>query len=104
MDYTFGIGEFDGVFAKAVLQPLHRDEVPELLDRLKRALKPRGVLFASVWLGHDDSGAQIGDDGKPLMSLRGETWARLFVEAGFKVRDFEDFGQFQQFRRFFLFA
>jgi SAM-dependent methyltransferase len=102
MDFSFGVGQFDGVFAKALLQLLHEDELPELLSRLKRALKPGGVLFVSVWLGDDDSGAQIrGERRKPLTSLRAETWARLFVEAGFRVAESEDSGPF---RRFFLFA
>jgi SAM-dependent methyltransferase len=47
---------FDGIFANASLQHIPAQELPRVLRQLHAALKPRGVLFASIPHGDDREG------------------------------------------------
>jgi SAM-dependent methyltransferase len=47
---------FDGIFANATLQHVPRSELPRLLRELRDALKPEGVLFASIPRGNNEEG------------------------------------------------
>jgi trans-aconitate methyltransferase len=47
---------FDGIFANAALQHIPRSELPRVLGELRAALKPEGVLFASIPRGNNDEG------------------------------------------------
>ena len=47
---------FDGIFANASLQHVPGDALPAVLLRLHAALKPGGVLLASIPHGDDDEG------------------------------------------------
>jgi SAM-dependent methyltransferase len=51
--------EFDGVWACASLLHVPRSEMPDVLQRLTRALKPNGVLYASFKYG-DGEGERNG--------------------------------------------
>jgi SAM-dependent methyltransferase len=42
---------FDGIWASAVLLHVPRADIPSVLRRMGRALRPGGWLFASLWLG-----------------------------------------------------
>ena len=75
---------FDGVFANASLFHVPAAELPRVLDELRRALKPRGVLFASNPHGNDEegwSGGRYGSYHTPA------TWARFVTNAGFALLD-----------------
>ena len=48
--------QFDGIFANASMQHIPRSALPEVLTRLHAALKPRGVLVASIPRGDDEEG------------------------------------------------
>jgi len=51
---------FDGVFANASLFHVPSQELPRILLELRRALKPRGVLFSSNPRGHNEEGWNNG--------------------------------------------
>jgi SAM-dependent methyltransferase len=46
----------DGVWASACLLHVPRDELAGVLARIRRALKPDGVFYASYKIGHGDGG------------------------------------------------
>jgi len=72
---------FDGIFANAVLFHVPTSELPRVLGELRRALRPRGVLFVSNPRGEDHEGWQ-GDRYGVWHSLEG--WRRFVREAGFE--------------------
>ncbi|MEO8938821.1 MAG: class I SAM-dependent methyltransferase [Burkholderiaceae bacterium] len=47
---------FDGIFANASMQHVPRSALPDVLKRLHAALKPRGVLLASIPRGDNEEG------------------------------------------------
>ncbi|MDH4324659.1 MAG: class I SAM-dependent methyltransferase [Betaproteobacteria bacterium] len=51
---------FDGIFANASLFHVPTQELPRVLRELKRALKPRGVLFCSNPRGRNEEGWRHG--------------------------------------------
>lgn len=71
---------FDGVFANATLQHVPRSELPRVLAQLRAALKPRGVLFASIPHDNDDEGWN-GDRWSVYHSV--DRWRRHLRDAGF---------------------
>ena len=77
-------GRFDGVFANASLFHVPAAELPQVLGELRRALKPRGVLFASNPHGHDEEGWGGGRYGAYHAPA---TWTRLVTNAGFALLD-----------------
>ena len=72
---------FDGIFANAVLFHVPTQELPRVLGDLHRALKPRGVLFASN--PHGDN--QEGWNGDRFGSYHDyECWTQFVCAAGFE--------------------
>jgi SAM-dependent methyltransferase len=71
---------FDGVFANAALFHVPRQELPRVLEELRAALKPRGVLFSSNPHGGNEEGWSRGRYGV-YHDL--ETWRRFLTNAGF---------------------
>lgn len=53
------VDRYDGVFACASLLHVPEDDLPDILGRINRALKPQGVLYASFKYG-DFSGIREG--------------------------------------------
>ena len=51
---------YDGVWASACLLHVPRDELADVLARIRRALKPAGVFYASFKLGEGDGRDQLG--------------------------------------------
>jgi SAM-dependent methyltransferase len=47
---------YDGVWASACLLHVPRDELTGILERIRRALKPDGVFYASFKIGEGDGG------------------------------------------------
>jgi len=74
---------FDGVFANASLFHVPRGALPEVLLKLNRCLKPRGVLFTSNPRGDDQEGYS-GERYGCYYTL--ESWRRLVTVAGFEER------------------
>lgn len=73
-------GRFDGVFANAVLFHVPGQALPRVLQELRAALKPRGVLFSSNPHGHNEEGWNRGRYGA-YHDL--ESWRRYMTQAGF---------------------
>jgi SAM-dependent methyltransferase len=81
---TLPPAQFDGVFANAVLFHLPSGALPSVLVRLRAALKPGGVLFASNPRGQDEEGFV---DGRYACFYSLETWRRLVGGSGFALID-----------------
>ncbi|MDQ2962524.1 MAG: class I SAM-dependent methyltransferase [Pseudomonadota bacterium] len=71
---------FDGIFANAALFHVPAQELPRVLQELRAALKPAGVLFSSNPRGNDEEGWNGGRFGS---YYRLETWRRHVTAAGF---------------------
>ena len=80
-DLQLDEGRFDGIFANASLFHVPTTVLGEVLVRLRRALKPRGVLFASNPRGDDHEGWN-GDRYGCYHTWEG--WRRWVVGAGFE--------------------
>jgi hypothetical protein len=74
-DLAFG-PEFEGVWASASLLHVPRADLSTVLDRLASALKPGGVLFASVKRGEGEG-------------VRDGRWFTFYTPAGLR-RELED--------------
>jgi SAM-dependent methyltransferase len=74
-------GRFDGVFANAALFHVPSQELPRVLLQLRRALKPRGVLFSSNPHGHNEEGWSHGRYGA-YHDLA--TWRGFLTDSGFE--------------------
>jgi SAM-dependent methyltransferase len=48
--------DYDGVWASACLLHVPRDELADILKRIRRALKQRGIFYASFKIGEGDDG------------------------------------------------
>ncbi len=73
---------FDGIWAMASLLHLERRDLSDVLSSMHDALKPGGILFASVKRGVGDA----EDDTGRWFTLYGEEeWARHLRDAGFEV-------------------
>ena len=71
---------FDGIFANASLFHVPTADLPRVLDELRAALKPGGVLFSSNPHGHNEEGWNRGRYGA-YHDL--ETWRGHLARAGF---------------------
>lgn len=71
---------FDGVYANASMQHVPGRALPGVLSHLYTALKPRGVLFASIPRGDNDEGWN-GRRHSTFHDLAG--WRRFMTTAGF---------------------
>lgn len=72
---------FDGIFANASLFHVPAQELPRVLQELRAALKPRGVLFCSNPHGDNQEGWSRGRYG---VFLDWETWRRFLQQAGYE--------------------
>jgi len=73
-------GQFDGIFANAVLFHIPTQELPRVLRQLHATLKPGGVLFSSNPRGEN----QEGWNGPRYGAYHDlENWRRVLAEAGF---------------------
>jgi SAM-dependent methyltransferase len=53
-------GAYDGVWASACLLHVPRDELADILRRIRRALKPEGIFYASFKVGEGDGRDNLG--------------------------------------------
>ncbi|HWJ95368.1 MAG TPA: class I SAM-dependent methyltransferase [Telluria sp.] len=71
---------FDGIFANATLFHVPRELLPRVLDQLREAIKPGGVLFSSNPRGNNEEGW----NGKRYGTFYDyPTWAGYLERAGF---------------------
>ena len=78
-----GEAEFDGIWACASLLHVERDDLPDVLKRLRKLLKPNGVLYASFKLG---SGSRT-KDGRTFLDLNEEECRGFLKSAGFFIKE-----------------
>jgi trans-aconitate methyltransferase len=71
----------DGIFANATLHHVPSRELPHVLQRLARALRPNGLLFVCSPRGDDEEGWL---DERYICLLSLATWSRLARAAGFR--------------------
>jgi SAM-dependent methyltransferase len=71
---------FHGIFANASLFHVPTQELPRVLDDLRRALVPRGILFSSNPRGRDTEGVS---GGRYAVFHTLETWRAYVSAAGF---------------------
>lgn len=74
-------GEFDGVWACASLLHVSKADMPGVLERLRRALKPAGVFYASVKRGPREEFRE----GRWFNDYEEEGLAILFQDPGWKL-------------------
>ncbi len=72
---------FDGTWACASLLHVPRADLPNILHRLARSLRPGGVLFASFKLGTQERQAK----GRYFNDMTAETLTPVLVSAGLDV-------------------
>lgn len=77
--------EFDGIWACASLLHVSYEELPDVLGKLHKALKPKGVIYASFKYG--DGKVVKGE--RTFSNLTEATAQKLFIEAGFEVVECE---------------
>jgi SAM-dependent methyltransferase len=75
-------GQFDGIFANAVLFHVPSLALPRVLGDLRAALKPGGVLFSSNPRGNNEEGFA---DARYACFWDLPTWQRLVEDAGFSL-------------------
>ena len=75
---------FDGIFANASLFHVPAQELPRVIQDLRRALRLRGVLFSSNPRGHGEEGWRGGRYGA-FHDL--EAWSAVVCAAGFEPID-----------------
>ena len=77
-------GKYDGVFACASLLHVPEKDLPDVLAKINRALKPQGILYASFKYG-DFAGER---DGRFFHDMNEESVEELFSNArGFRVEE-----------------
>ena len=72
--------QFDGVFANAVLFHIPSQKVPDVLEQIRRTLKPGGVLFCSNPRGDNQEGWSGGRYG---VWYDWPAWQAQMLKAGF---------------------
>lgn len=77
---------FDGIWACASLLHVPHDEMPDVLARFARALKPGGILYVSLKEG---DGERVAKDGRFFSYFHREEFeALLMAEGRFALLDF----------------
>ncbi len=78
------IKRYDGVYACASLLHVPEDDLPDILGRINRALKPQGVLYASFKYG-DFSGIR---EGRFFHDMNESAVEQLFADVpGFSIEE-----------------
>lgn len=75
---------YDGIWASASLLHVAKKDLPEVMGRLKRALKERGILYASFKYGETER--MRGE--RSFSDFTEEQVRQLFQESGFEVLEF----------------
>ncbi|KKW01775.1 MAG: hypothetical protein UY34_C0008G0030 [Parcubacteria group bacterium GW2011_GWA2_48_9] len=82
-------GQFDGVFAKASLLHIKKDDIDQVLSEIRRVLRPKGIFHAAVKQGEGEKEETEDDYGysyKRFFSYwQPEEFKRLLTERGFNI-------------------
>jgi len=78
-----GDSEFDGIWACASLLHVNGKDLPDVMKRLKRLLKPEGILYASFKEGNTERET----DGRFFYDMTEDACQKLFLDAGIEVLD-----------------
>jgi len=73
---------FDGIWFKAVLLHIPRQVAPMVLDRLRRLLKPGGILYVSVQRG---LGCELRPEGRVFFYYQDDEIRQLFRNSWFEI-------------------
>ncbi len=85
---------YDGVWASACLLHVPRDELAGILARIRRALKPDGVFYASFKLGDGDGRDKLGR----YYNYPSVQWLQsVYAEAGPWISVASDTGEIRSF-------
>lgn len=76
-----GENEYDGIWACASLLHVNAEDLPDVLTRINKLLKPDGVFYASFKSG---SGERV-KEGRYFNDMTAETCRQLFSESGFRI-------------------
>ena len=79
-----GEAEYDGIWACASLLHVQKEDLPDVMKRLYRMLKPQGVLYASF--KYETAGECI-KEGRYFCNLDEMQCRKLFIDAGFEIRE-----------------
>lgn len=72
---------FDGIWACASLLHVPKEKMPEVLHRLKHALKDEGILYASFKYGNEE----VIKQGRYFSNYDERTLKKLMQDAGFEI-------------------
>ena len=82
-------GQFDGVFAKASLLHIKKDDIDQVLSEIRRVLRPKGIFHAAVKQGEGEKEETEDDYGysyKRFFSYwQPDEFKRLLTERGFNI-------------------
>ena len=78
-----GEDAYDGIWTCASLLHVKPEDLPDVLQRLHRLLKPEGVLYASFKYGTGER----EKDGRYFYDLTEETCRDLLRKAGFSIKE-----------------
>ncbi len=78
-----GDSEYDGIWACASLLHVRGKDLPDVMNRLKRLLKPDGILYASFKEGTTER----EKDGRFFHDMTEGACQKLFVDTGIDVLD-----------------
>lgn len=76
-----GSNEYDGIWACASLLHVQQEILPDVMRRLHRLLKPKGILYASF----KEGAAERIKDGRFFHDMTEDTCRELFESTGFHV-------------------
>lgn len=84
-DKIEAVASYDGVWANACLLHVPRTDLPGILQRIRRALKPGGLFYASYKAGKGEGTDRFGryfnyPDEDFLRTTYGPGWAELEIE------------------------
>ena len=75
------VEKFDGVWACASLLHVRHADLPDVMERMRKALKPSGVLYASFKYGN---GSCLRGD-RSFIDFTDQSIASVFEQAGFSI-------------------
>ena len=78
-----GADEYDGIWACASLLHVRSVDLPDVLRRLYKLLKPNGILYASFKYGTGER----EKDGRYFNDLTEDICCNLLIDAGFSIKE-----------------
>ena len=87
----FADGHFDGLFAQNCLLHVPKADFADVLQEVRRVVKPEGLLFVIMHGGRSFEGVREGDEYEPkrFYSLYADDELRMILERFFQVLSFQ---------------